>query len=182
MKHLLIIDLESTCFERGKEPNQFFSEIIEIGAVVLNTSTLTVIDEFQTFIKPTVFPNLSDFCKKLTTITQEEADNGISISQAIRDIELFSKKHDVIFSSWGYYDKKQFQQVCNYFHLTYPFPTKHISIKHDHGSFYKKRPMGMEKALMLHNIPLDGTHHRGLDDAKNIAKIASRMIQDGWKF
>jgi len=182
MKNLLIIDLESTCFERGKEPPRFFSEIIEIGAVVLNTSTFTIIDEFQTCIKPTVFPILSDFCKNLTTITQEEADNGLSISQAIKDIHSFSKKHEALFSSWGFYDKKQFQQVCTYFRLPYPFADEHISIKHQHGSFYKKRAMGMEKALAMHNIPLDGTHHRGLDDAKNIAKLASQMIQDGWKF
>lgn len=182
MKHLLIVDLESTCFERGKEPSQFFSEIIEIGAVVLNPSTFTIVDEFQAFIKPTVFPALSNFCKNLTTITQEDVENGASISQAIGDIQAFSKKYDAIFSSWGFYDKKQFQQVCNYFHLPYPFSDEHISIKHQHGSFYKKRPMGMDKALEMHSIPLNGTHHRGLDDAKNIAKLASRMIQDGWKF
>jgi inhibitor of KinA sporulation pathway (predicted exonuclease) len=29
----------------------------------------------------------------------------------------------------------------------------------------------MEKALNILKLPLDGTHHRGIDDAKNIAKI-----------
>ena len=29
----------------------------------------------------------------------------------------------------------------------------------------------MKKALGKLNLPLEGTHHRGIDDAKNIAKI-----------
>jgi inhibitor of KinA sporulation pathway (predicted exonuclease) len=39
----------------------------------------------------------------------------------------------------------------------------------------------MEKALNKLNIPLEGTHHRGIDDAKNIAKIFL-MYKDKWVF
>jgi inhibitor of KinA sporulation pathway (predicted exonuclease) len=38
----------------------------------------------------------------------------------------------------------------------------------------------MDAALRLHGIPLTGTHHRGPDDARNIAKVAARMLADGW--
>ncbi|WP_240491680.1 hypothetical protein [Flavivirga aquatica] len=34
-----------------------------------------------------------------------------------------------------------------------------------------KRKVGMKGALGLLNIPLEGTHHRRIDDANNIAKI-----------
>ncbi|VXD16618.1 Exonuclease RNase T and DNA polymerase III (fragment) [Planktothrix paucivesiculata PCC 9631] len=30
---------------------------------------------------------------------------------------------------------------------------------------------GMAQALQLAGIPLEGTHHRGIDDARNIAKL-----------
>ena len=33
------------------------------------------------------------------------------------------------------------------------------------------REPGMDAALKMLDIPLEGTHHRGGDDAKNIAKI-----------
>lgn len=182
MKNLLIIDLESTCYERGKEPKGFFSEIIEIGAVVLDTKTFEIVDEYQTFIKPVVFPKLSNFCKELTTITQEQASNGKAFEDAITEIKEFYQKHQAIFSSWGFYDKKQFKSVCEKFKVDYPFGNEHISIKHTHGDFYKKRPMGMERALKMHGLELGGTHHRGIDDARNIAKIATQMIKDGWKY
>jgi len=36
--------------------------------------------------------------------------------------------------------------------------------------------VGMEKALQLLNLPLEGTHHRGVDDAWNIAGILSELV------
>jgi len=51
-------------------------EIIEIGAVMVEAQGLTVIDEFQTFIKPVRYPILTEFCKSLTSITQEQVDQA----------------------------------------------------------------------------------------------------------
>lgn len=36
----------------------------------------------------------------------------------------------------------------------------------------------MAGALALLNIPLEGTHHRGVDDAKNIAKILNKVLDE----
>lgn len=35
----------------------------------------------------------------------------------------------------------------------------------------------MERALKMLDLPLDGTHHRGIDDAKNISKIFRQNIR-----
>lgn len=182
MKNLLIIDLESTCYQREQEPNNFFSEIIEIGAVVLDKETLEGIEEYQCFVKPVLFPQLSNFCKELTTITQEQVDYGIPLSQALEEIGSLARKHDALFCSWGFYDRQQFKRVCERFGLVYPFRKEHVSLKHVHSEFYQlPRKLGMEQALRHHQIPLKGIHHRGIDDARNIAKIARQMIIEGWK-
>ncbi|SME49385.1 sporulation inhibitor KapD [Bacillus cereus] len=180
MKHLLIIDLESTCFKQGTEPRNFFSEIIEIGAVVLNTETFEIVEEYQTFVKPVLFPTLSEYCLHLTTIRQDEVNNGKSIKDAMNEIASLYNKYDCVFASWGFYDKKQFKQVCERFGVDYPFGHLHINLKHQHGTWIKQRPMGMERALKRHHLPLEGIHHRGIDDARNISKIASQMIHSGW--
>lgn len=39
-----------------------------------------------------------------------------------------------------------------------------------------EKGIGMERALKMLDLPLDGTHHRGIDDAKNIAKIFVRIF------
>lgn len=40
------------------------------------------------------------------------------------------------------------------------------------------KPTGMNGALHILNVPLEGTHHRGVDDAKNIAKILHWCLQN----
>ena len=34
----------------------------------------------------------------------------------------------------------------------------------------------MKKALAREGIPLEGNHHRGLDDARNIAKLVGKVL------
>lgn len=50
-----------------------------------------------------------------------------------------------------------------------------------------KKPMGrkaygMTGMLQKLSLPLDGTHHRGIDDCANIAKVVQRLVLDGCKF
>ncbi|RAL25837.1 3'-5' exonuclease [Thermoflavimicrobium daqui] len=183
MNHLLIIDLESTCYERKSEqPPHFISEIIEVGAVILDIERLKIVREYQRFVKPTRFPILSGFCKQLTSISQEQVDQGQDLKTVCKELNQLQNETVSIFCSWGYYDKKQFVHACTSSQVPYPFQSDHFSLKHEHASFYQlRRPLGMKGALMHHDLPLDGTHHRGIDDARNIAKIAIRMIQEGWQ-
>lgn len=93
----IIFDLEATCWENDRTKQ---NEIIEIGAVKLNEN-LAVIGEFQTFIKPKLNPILSDFCKKLTSISQEEVDQAPSFGKAISHFQnwIGSEYH---LCSWGF--------------------------------------------------------------------------------
>lgn len=181
MKNLLIVDLEATCFERGQEPAGFFSEIIEIGAVVLNTTSRAATAEYEAIVKPVLFPLLSAFCTRLTTIRQADVDAGVPLASALAELGALYNPTGAVFASWGFYDQRQLARVCARFGLEYPFAAEHISLKHSHAEFYRlSHPLGMDGALRRHQIPLVGTHHRGLDDARNIARIAARMLADGW--
>jgi len=133
------------------------------------------------FVKPVLFPVLSEFCKTLTTITQEQVDQGISLPQACQELQTLVCRTDALFCSWGYYDRKMFQQSCSRFGLPYPFSDRHVSLKHAHRDYYGYgKKMGMKQALSYHGLKLDGVHHRGIDDARNIAKIVTRMLEDGY--
>ena len=77
MNHL-VVDLEATCCNRNSFPRTEM-EIIEIGAVMTD-SQFEVIDEFQSFIKPVRHPELTDFCKELTTISQQEVDSALGFA------------------------------------------------------------------------------------------------------
>ena len=70
----LVIDLEATCDEGNAIPREE-TEIIEIGAVLVNGSSLAPVAEHQTFIRPLRHPKLTPFCTELTGWT---AAKGLS--------------------------------------------------------------------------------------------------------
>jgi len=67
--YYLVLDLEATCCDKGSIAKNHM-EIIEIGAVMVEPATLTIVDEFQSFVKPIRHPILTEFCKSLTSIAQ----------------------------------------------------------------------------------------------------------------
>lgn len=71
---LLIVDLEATCWE----DKSMFAEMetIEIGALLIDLHDRDNAREFDCFIRPVRNPILSDFCKNLTSINQEDVDRA----------------------------------------------------------------------------------------------------------
>ncbi|MEI7621033.1 MAG: 3'-5' exonuclease [Candidatus Moraniibacteriota bacterium] len=59
---------------------------MEIGAVKLNEN-LEVVDIFSQYVKPTINPVLSDFCKSLTSIFQADVDGAKNFKDAVSDFE-----------------------------------------------------------------------------------------------
>lgn len=173
----IIFDLEATCWENDRTKQ---NEIIEIGAIKINDK-LEVVGEFQTFIKPKLNPTLSSFCKELTSIKQTDIDNAPMFEDAIKKFKNWIGQ-DYWLCSWGFYDKNQLESDCELHRLPIDWIHNHISIKHQHGSMIgRKKGVGMKKALQMLNIELKGTHHRGIDDARNIGKIFVRVF-DRLKF
>lgn len=178
--YFLIVDLEATCSNDGNIPSQEM-EIIEIGAVMLNRFTWEIDSEYQQFIKPVRHPLLTDFCTELTTITQQEVDTAPTFPEAIPQFkEWIDFYAENIFCSWGNYDKKQFIQDCEFHNLIYPFGSEHRNIKKEFSLYLgdQKKRFGMAQALDYLGIELQGTHHRGIDDARNIAAIYKYMHQN----
>jgi inhibitor of KinA sporulation pathway (predicted exonuclease) len=176
-QYFLIIDLEATCSNK-KEISRREMEIIEIGAVMVEANTLEIVGEFQTFIKPVRYPILTDFCRQLTSITQQQVDDAPLYSVAIANFKQWLYQYsNFIFGSWGDYDRQQLQQDCNFHSVPYPINSEHINLKkklsQSQGFSYTH---GMAKALELAKIELKGIHHRGIDDARNIARLMPYIL------
>ena len=79
--------------------------------------------------------------------------------------------------SWGAYDLNQLRQDCERHRLELPVSLeKHINLKQEFALKMNVRPCGMAKALRIAGLELEGTHHRGIDDARNIAKLARLIL------
>jgi 3'-5' exoribonuclease 1 len=177
--HILVVDLEATCCDLKTIP-RYQMETIEIGAVMVVRETLETVDEFQTFIKPVRHPILTNFCLELTSITQSQVDTAPDFGTAMSTWQTWLSKFDrAIFGSWGEYDRTQFQQDSKHHQIDLPYPvsSNHINLKEMFSTAQGlNKRHGMAQALNLANISLTGTHHRGIDDARNISKLLPYIL------
>lgn len=173
---LVVIDLEATC--DNPRPT-WESEIIEVGVCLLDLETLEITDSRGILVKPENTP-ITPFCTSLTTITPELiAREGVSLFEAMCILHEDYKIKERTWASWGDYDRKQLIKDCDAKRFGFPGEnSSHLNIKNllaiEHGW---KAGEGLDRALERFKMNLEGTHHRGIDDAYNIARIYAAHLR-----
>lgn len=175
---LNVVDVEATCWT-GEPPAGMASEIIEVGLTVVDLAQRRRVEKHSILVRPER-STVSDFCTELTGLTQAEVDRGVSFAEACQLLAVGFAAGRRRWASWGDYDRLQFQRQCQATHTPYPFGRRHVNAKlvftEAHG--LRKRP-GMASALVTAGLPLDGRHHRGGDDAWNIAALVLDLAARG---
>jgi inhibitor of KinA sporulation pathway (predicted exonuclease) len=174
-QYWIVVDVESTCWE-GKAPLGQLSEIIEIGVCRFDLTTRERSDPASLLVKP-CRSQVSPFCTQLTTLTPAMLEDGMSFEAACQMLRQTYASAEHPWVSWGAYDRKMFQSQCQAFGVEYPFGPQHLNLKAAFARLHNVRPMGMAGALAMLGLPLEGTHHRGGDDAWNIALILNHTLQ-----
>src|SRR5262249_6181984 len=122
-------------------------------------------------------PELSAFCKELTSIRQSDVDGAETFWSVFHDFLNWIGSAPFVLCSWGAYDLNQFRIDCRRHGIAVPDSfERHINLKKEFARLYVVRPCGMDAALQRAGLRLDGTHHRGIDDARNIAKLAQLIL------
>jgi 3'-5' exoribonuclease 1 len=177
--NFIIYDLEATCWETKSESNGKMQEVIEIGALKINEEG-EILSRFESFVRPTTYPQLSDFCTRLTTITQVDINQADTFPVVIEDFWDWiglTENEEYLLCSWGFFDKKAFVKNCQLHDLESSWANEHISIKHQYprikGIAYA---IGLHKAVEREGFEFEGAHHRGIDDAINLAKIFIKYL------
>jgi ERI1 exoribonuclease 3 len=194
-RYLLILDFEATCNQGKPAPKP--QEIIEFPTLLYNIDTREIEEEFHFYIKPDVNPNLSSFCSELTGITQDQVDNGISLVDVLSQHEswLFEKEFlprirkdgsscSFKYLTCGDWDLKMcLPRQLDYHQLQMPnYFKSYINIKEDFRQLYERRNrLGMKGMLNVLDMEIVGRHHSGIDDCRNLARIRTRMLEDGWE-
>ena len=81
--------------------------------------------------------------------------------------------------SWGGYDLNQLRHDCRRHGLTLPTTFRAQSHQPEAGEFarvFRVKAAAWRRALQIAGLPLEGTHHRGCDDARNIARLAMLVL------
>lgn len=197
-KYICVLDFEANCGLNMKEL-KMDNEVIEFPSVLwkYEEGAMVKISEFQLFCKPKHTPVLTQFCKDLTKITQEQVDAGVSFPVAFKQHEMWLRLHvpdfdnmvhsnSILLVTYGEWDMATMapKEYRNYnMKDIHSFYLKYCNVKTDYSKFYKHgKKFGMATTLEYLNIPLEGTHHSGIDDSRNISKILIRMFDDGTSF
>ncbi|XP_061426910.1 ERI1 exoribonuclease 2 isoform X1 [Lethenteron reissneri] len=198
--YLIVIDFESTCWNDGRPRNG--QEIIEFPAVLLNAANGQIENEFRTYLQPQEHPLLSAFCTELTGIQQHQVEAGVPLHICLsqfghwlrklqeeknivfaRDLErdACEGKKPCAFVTWSDWDLGVcLKGECQRKQIRRPdVLNSWIDLRVTYRMFYERKPKGLNGALQDLGICFTGREHSGLDDARNTAQLAWRMICDG---
>lgn len=173
-EYFCVIDLEMLCWEDSELKPRSAMEIIEIGIVVCDKN-FNIISEISEFVKPYNDEELSDYCKTLTGITQEEVNSARNLILVMKDIldKELPPVEKFVWCAWGndpLWLQKELESKTYLEKNKFKFDTRYINLKVVDG---KRR--GLKKALRAAGIEQVLPAHRALSDAKSTAFLAKQM-------
>lgn len=182
-RNFLVADFEFTTFNGAYgRPRAFFPEIIEAGAVLLKPPGYEFTEPYQVFVRPQYFPKLTEECRNITLIKQQDVDGGISFEAMLAALGQYYQPGVTFFAAWGNADRDVIQNACLRYKLLCPFCwDDYIDLAEEYKSFYElERRHSLKHALEEREIVQKGLSHLALDDALNAAQVMLRMIEEGW--
>ena len=165
-------------------------EIIELPVVLVDLQERMVVAKFQRYVCPTRNRTLSHFCTRLTGITQDVVDAAATLDVALLELDAWLEEQGLrntpehrsfAFAADGPWDLQFFlEQECTRKGIPRPaYFDKWVNLKRLFADFYGCRPCRITKMLERQGMRFVGRPHSGIDDSRNIARIAIRMANDG---
>ncbi|KAI4321837.1 hypothetical protein MLD38_035170 [Melastoma candidum] len=185
MDYFLVLDLE------GKV------EILEYPVLIVDAKTLDVVDLFHRFVRPCQMSEqrINEYVEgKYGKLGVDRVwhDTAITFGDVIKQFEawlsqnhLWNKElggrlHRAAFVTCGNWDlKTKIPQQCKVSRIKLPpYFMEWINLKDVYLNFYHREARGMMSMMRQLNIQPLGSHHLGIDDTKNIARVLQRMLVD----
>jgi len=190
--YFLVVDFEATC--ESKNLSSYPHEIIEFPGVLVDARTGQEVDSWREYVRPIINTQLSEFCTLLTGIEQSTVDEAATFPQVLASFSAWLGSHSLGSSHTfclvtdGPFDVGRFLRLsCSQAGLPVPgWAHKWCNVRKAFANFYKQgnsggyqKLPGLQTMLERLDMQFKGNPHSGLDDAKNIARVVSRIICDG---
>lgn len=200
---VLVWDLEANCRCLNGEvdtlPSDQPIEIVEFPVCpFFPKSESRSVEPFHSYVKPSV--PITDACTSLTGITQDHVENADDLRSWMKQHAFDSDEANTIFACCGNYDPRALINEANRLGIQLPsyFYKPFMNIKVIYSDYLdsinspplqrngkpKKRKdnesysnLGMTDVLETLGLTLEGRHHSGIDDAKNISRIVAELYK-----
>ncbi|XP_022717746.1 uncharacterized exonuclease domain-containing protein At3g15140 [Durio zibethinus] len=183
---LLVLDLE------GKV------EILEFPVLLMDAKSLGLVDFFHRFVRPSKMSEqaINKYIEgKYGEIGVDRVwhDTALPFMEVIQQFEAWLTQHNLwkkeeggclacaAFVTCGNWDlKTKIPQQCIVSGIKLPpYFMEWINLKDVYLNFYGREARGMMSMMKQLEIPALGSHHLGIDDSKNIARVLQHMLADG---
>jgi len=173
----LVLDFEATTEVIPRE-------LTEIGAVMLSPDTFAPVREFQSYIRPTLHPQLSDHCKRVTGFTQATVNAATPFTDVWnRFLEWMEDEplSGVVLCGWGPFEWWWLRDECALRSLRAPPFTRYVDLMAEAARHfastdptYTHEFIGLTKAAERLRLPVDTGQLHG---AQYDAQLAARVLQ-----
>lgn len=193
-RYLIAVDLEATCdYCPDPKVDSNSAEIIEFPWIVIDTKTMSIIDEQQIYVKPDNMEGITYYTTKLTGISKATVREAPNLATAIKTFEEYVNKKFGSSKSFrivtdGLWDLQvQLRKEAEKKEIALEWYFKeYFDIKDEFRKFLPWFPESFKPRLdtTLKALGLDfvGKPHVGLDDSRNIAQIIINLLILGHSF
>lgn len=175
------------------------------GRSQVDPATKSVVSEFHSFVRPLAHPRLSEFCTELTGITQKQVDEAPVLAKVLQMVEewMADRGHldegkRVLFVTSGrwdltkalprnvdWYAAEMLQELEGNDACLDALPQYYLQwhdLKDSFRAHYETHTRSFLGMLRHMNMELIGRHHSGIDDARNMARMVIRLLDEGYYF
>lgn len=187
-QYCLVLDFEANCSKKDTNDHQ----IIEWPCVLIDTVKREIVSEFRELILPLNRRPISPFIEELTSLTSAIIyKNGIEWHEALSRFEKWRDSLNLTINNCtvvccGNWDLRTMLPKQLRMSSTLLSPKSHTLLSEWHNiklSFMKEYGLKTQEDLVgmlrVLGVPLEGHHHLGIHDCRNIAKIVFALLNDG---
>uniref|UniRef100_A0ACD5VW47 Uncharacterized protein n=1 Tax=Avena sativa TaxID=4498 RepID=A0ACD5VW47_AVESA len=183
----VVVDFEATC---DKGVRIYPQEIIEFPAVLVDGATGSFASVFRRYVRPQYHPLLTEFCRDLTGIRQEDVDGGLDLAEVLRlhdawlerTATLAKKGGRFAVVTWGDWDcRTMLESECRFKGVIKPsYFDCWINLRVPfQAAFGGSGRTTLQEAVQAAGLEWEGQLHCGLDDALNTARLLVKLMRRG---
>ncbi|XBI17185.1 hypothetical protein VPH35_059291 [Triticum aestivum] len=182
----VVVDFEATCV---KDARIFPQEIIEFPAVLVDGATGRIESAFRRYVRPKHHPVLTQFCRELTGIRQEDVDGGVELGEALWMHDSWLKAAtagagSLAVVTWGDWDcRTMLESECRFKGIEKPsYFDRWINLRVPfQAALGGGGRVTLQEAVRAAGLDWEGRLHCGLDDARNTARLLVELMLRGVK-